>query len=68
MAGRKTIEVTEMLNWANYQLARTDEFATDKFKAGISVMIEQLLMKSNNYNGYMNLPNGSEYARCYYSK
>ena len=68
MAGRKTIEVTEMLNWANIQLARSDEFATDKFKAGIQVMIEQLLMKSNNYNGYMNLPNGSEYTRCYYSK
>ena len=68
MAGRKTIEVTEMLNWANIQLARTDVFASDEFKAGISVMIEKLLMMSNNYNGYMNLPNGSEYTRCYYSK
>jgi|TARA_B100000497_G_scaffold120111_1_gene148229 hypothetical protein len=68
MSGRKTIEVNEILNWGNHQLSRTDEFATDKFKAGISVMIEHLLLQSKNYNGYMNLPNGGEYTRCYYSK
>ena len=68
MSRRKTIEVNEILNWGNHQLSRTDEFATDKFKAGISVMIEHLLLESKNYNGYTNLPYGGEYTRYYYWK
>jgi len=68
MSGRKTIEVIQILNWGNHQLQRNDEFATDKFKAGISVMIEHLLLESKNYNGYMNLPYGGEYTRYYYWK
>lgn len=68
MSRRKTIKVNEILNWGNHQLSRSDEFATDKFKAGISVMIEHLLFESKNYNGYTNLPHGGEYTRYYYWK
>jgi hypothetical protein len=63
---RKTIEVKRMLKYANLQLERTDSYATDEYKSGICTMIESLLMASGNYNGYMNLPNRSEYSRVYY--
>ena len=53
--GRKTIEVKEILEFANTQLARTDEYADTGFKSGICVMIERVLMDTNNYNGYMHL-------------
>ena len=68
MKGRKTIEVKGMLEWANRQLGRTDEFATEKFKAGICVMIEELLHSSGNYQGYNNYVGGTtEYCRYYYT-
>jgi hypothetical protein len=63
---RKTIGVKAMLEWANHQLGRTDEYATEKFKAGICSMIEEVLHSSGNYQGYMNLPKGGEYSRVYY--
>ena len=65
MSSRKTIRVKEMLEWANHQLGRTDEFATEKFKAGISVMIEHLLMETGNYQGYNEYEYGSEYTNEY---
>jgi hypothetical protein len=65
MMSKKTIKVKEMLDWANHQLSRTDEYATEKFKAGISVMIEKILMDSGNYMGYMGLDSESEYSRVY---
>ena len=65
MSSRKTIEVKGMLEWANKQLARTDEFADEKFKAGICSMIENLLMVSGNYMGYNELEYGSEYTNQY---
>jgi hypothetical protein len=65
MKGRKTIEVMEMLVWANNQLIRTDEFATQSFKAGICGMIEKLLTASGNYKGYRNL-DGEAYNHYYY--
>jgi hypothetical protein len=49
---KKTIEVTEMLNWANGQLSRSDEYADAKFKAGICTAIENILMKTGNYKGF----------------
>ena len=66
-AKRKTIEVSLMLEWANEQLTRTDDYANDKFKAGIATMIERLLLSSNNYNGYMALE-GGDFNRYYYKK
>lgn len=53
--GKKTIEVKGMLEWANMQLARTDEYADVGFKSGIATMIERILMDSGNYNGYSHL-------------
>ena len=71
MKGRKTVNVEGMLQWANKQLARTDEYATQSFKAGISHMIEKVLTESNNYNGFGYLTAGDwekgiEYNRYYY--
>lgn len=52
MAKRKNISVKSMVEWANTQLARTDEYATDKFKAGVAVTIEKILTESGNYEGF----------------
>jgi hypothetical protein len=71
---RKTIEVTEMLEWANEMLARTDVYADSKFKAGISTTIESILMKTGNYKGFGFLNNEDSetgtlgyYSRVYYT-
>ena len=53
--GKKTVEVKELLEWANAQLERTDPYADVGFKSGIACMIEQVLMESNTYNGHMHL-------------
>ena len=65
MKAKKTIGVKNMLEWANNQLKRTDEYATMKFKAGVCTMIEHLLMESGNYMGYNELEYGSEYTNQY---
>jgi hypothetical protein len=65
---RKTIEVRKVLEYVNNQLARTDKFADEKFKAGMCTMIERMLYDTGNYKGYMNLSNRSEYSRYYYEK
>jgi hypothetical protein len=53
--GKKTIEVKALLEWANMQLARNDEYADVGFKSGIATMIERVLLDSGNYNGYYHL-------------
>ena len=53
--GRKTIEVKGLLEWANIQLQRNDEYADVGFKSGICTMIERILMDTGNYDGYMHL-------------
>tara|TARA_R110002096_G_C14087732_1_gene677324 strand:- start:21 stop:275 length:255 start_codon:yes stop_codon:yes gene_type:complete len=52
MKARKTIEVEQMVKWANMQLGRTDRDADFGFKSGISTMISRILHNSNNYNGF----------------
>jgi hypothetical protein len=71
---RKTIEVTEMLDWANEMLARTDVYADSKFKAGIATTIESILTKTGNYKGFGFLNNENSetgtlgyYSRVYYT-
>lgn len=71
---KKTIEVIEMLNWANEMLARTDVYADAKFKAGISTTIESILTKTGNYKGFGFLNNEDSetgtlgyYTRVYYT-
>ena len=50
--GRKTVNVLFLLEWANKNLAREDEFATVDFKSGICTMIEMVLHESGNYEGF----------------
>ena len=52
MPGRKTVDVLMLLEWANKNLAREDEFATVDFKSGICSMIELVLHESGNYEGF----------------
>ena len=70
MAKKKTIKVQETLDYANYQLGRTDEYATKEFKAGITVMIEQILHLTGNYRGFMFLNNNDSDVNTlgYYSR
>ena len=53
MPGRKTVDVLMLLEWANKNLAREDEFATVDFKCGICSMIEMVLHETGNYEGFM---------------
>ena len=50
---RKTVNVLTLLEWANKNLKRKDEFATVDFKSGICSMIEMVLHESGNYEGFM---------------
>ena len=54
MATRRTksVKVADLLEWGNAQLAREDEFADQKFKAGVCVLLEKALHESGNYQGY----------------
>jgi hypothetical protein len=69
----KRIEVLRLLEFANTQLMRTDGYATVGFKAGISLMIEEVLHRSDNYAGYGYVDNNDSecgtlgyYTRFYY--
>jgi hypothetical protein len=57
---KKTIEVKVMLRWANDHLSRKDDFADANFKSGICTAIEQVLHRTNNYNGFYFLNSESE--------
>ena len=48
---KKTVPVLEMLEFANESLAQ--EYHSLEFKQGICAMIEKILHKSDNYNGFM---------------
>ncbi len=50
---KKTINVLQLLEWANHNLSRDDEFATAGFKSGICRMIETVLLETGNYEGFM---------------
>ena len=52
MSGRKTVDVLMLLQWANKNLAREDEFATVDFKCGICTMIDMVLHELGNYEGF----------------
>jgi len=52
----KTVKVSEILEFANEQLSRKDEEATQGFKAGVCSMIQKILFLSNNYEGFQFLP------------
>ena len=72
MAIRKTSSVKDMLVYANKQLCRTDDVATKDFKSGICVMIEKILLSTDNYSGFYHLDGNNcdintdgYYSRCY---
>jgi hypothetical protein len=75
MKGRKTINLSVLVDYANYQLKRTDKVADVGFKAGICGMLEKALISTNNYNGYSYLNNNDTklgtlgyYSRTYHYK
>ena len=51
----KTFDVVNFKNYVNQQLSRTDDYATESFKSGLCLAIEQVLHKTGNYNGYNDL-------------
>ena len=59
---RKNIEVEPLLDWANEQLKRTDEYADTGFKSGICVMIERILLDAGQYNGYSHNTDNPEFG------
>ena len=50
---RKTVNVLTLLEWANKNLKRDDEYATVEFKAAMCSMIEMVLHETDNYAGFM---------------
>ena len=73
MKARKNISVEPLLDWANEQLKRHDEYADTGFKFGVCAMIERVLLDSGQYNGYShNDPDNCEFgthgyfSRTYY--
>lgn len=70
--GKKTIQVESLRIWANNSLKREDEFADQKFKAGICNAIERILHDSDNYRGFSFLHENQEvgspnyYSRYYF--
>ena len=54
---RKTTSVLRMLEFANHNLKRTDEYATKDFKIGICCMLEDVLLSTNNYSGFTFIDN-----------
>jgi hypothetical protein len=51
----KTMKIANLLNYANTQLARTDDEANISYKQAICDMIEHVLHFTNNYEGYVYL-------------
>ena len=67
---RKTIDVKSVIDYGNYQLSRTDDFATKEYKAGICAMLESILHMTDNYSGFMFLDNNDSevFSLGYYSR
>lgn len=59
-----------MIDYANDQLKRTDEFATKEFKEGVCVMIQQMMFRTDTYSGFMFINNDDTEAGSfgYYSR
>lgn len=49
---KKTINVNQMIEFANDQLKRDDEWVSSEFKDGIITMIEKILHETGNYRGF----------------
>jgi len=51
----KTFDVMTFKTYVNQQLSRTDDYATESFKSGLCVTLEEVLHKTGNYNGFNDL-------------
>ena len=59
--GRKTFEVETIREIANEMLKYESAFIRDddpRFRAGVSALLEKILMESRNYNGFRYLDKG----------
>ena len=67
---KQSIKVSQMIDFANDQLKRDDEWVTSEYKNGIITMIEKILHETSNYRGFVFLdPNDSEFkSPGYYSR
>jgi len=54
---RKTVQVVDLITFANIALARTDAEATFGFKEGICTMVEKAMFLADNYSGFSFLDN-----------
>ena len=54
---RKTVQVVDLITFANIALARTDEEATFGFKQGICTMLWKALFLADSYSGFRFLDN-----------
>lgn len=55
--GNKTVDVETLVKFANFNLARKDDFANVGYKTGICDFVEKVLMESGNYKGFMFIDN-----------
>ena len=50
---RKTVDIKEMVEFANMQLSRPEcSVVTREFKEGVACMCEKMLVLTGNYNGF----------------
>ncbi len=49
---RKTVQVVDLITFANRALARTDAQATFGFKEGICTMVEMAMFSADSYSGF----------------
>jgi hypothetical protein len=52
---KKTFDVLTFKEYVNNQLSRTDDYATESFKSGLCVALEEVLHRTGNYNGFSHL-------------
>ena len=57
MKGTKTINVDDLIDYANEQLAIKDSYHDKKYKEAVICMIEHVLRETNNYRGFMFINN-----------
>jgi len=49
---KKTFDVETFKTYVNTQLSRTDEYATESFKSGLCIALQEVLHRTGNYSGY----------------
>ena len=55
MGKRKSFDVETFKDYVNIQLSRTDKHATEEFKSGLCIALEQVLHRTGNYKGFNDL-------------